>query len=62
MTEALSDSDSDDHVTLAEVLKGKTGGVKSDKRSKLPEGEATSSCPKKPRTTVWKRRASDDVR
>ena len=58
VTEALSNSDSDDRVTLAEVLKGKTGGVDSDTRSGSPEGEAASSCPKKPKTTVRKRKAS----
>ena len=58
VTEALSNSDSDDRVTLTEVLKGKTGGVDSDTRSGSPEGEAVSSCPKKPKTTVRKRKAS----
>ena len=60
--ETLSSSDFDDHVTLAEQVKGKTGGVGSLARERSPEPEAGPSCPKKPRTTVRKRRASDDVR
>ena len=60
--ETLSSSDSDDHATLADLMKGKTGGV----GLLAPEGsqgpEASISCPKKARTTVWKRKASDDVR
>ena len=44
VSETLSSSDSDDRVTLADLVKGKT------------------SCPKKPRTTVRKRRISSEVR
>ena len=61
-SETLSSSDSDDRATLAELMKGKTGGVGSLARERSPEPEAGPSCPKKPRTTVRKRRASDDVR
>ena len=61
-SEVLSSSDSDDHATLAELIKGKTGGVKSLAREGSPGPEVGTSCPKKPRTTVRKRRASSDVR
>ena len=60
--EALSSSDSDDCATLADLMKGKTGGVEVLAREESPRPEAGISCPKKPRTTVRKRRASDDVR
>lgn len=43
--EKLSDSDSDDHATLADILKDKSKGV--DSGSELPIGEDASSCPKK---------------
>ena len=62
VTESLSGSDSDDRVTLAELMKGKTGGVKSLVHEGSPEPEAGPSCPKKPRTTVRKRRVSSDIR
>ena len=61
VSETLSSFDSDDCVTLAELMKGKMGGVESLIREGSPDPEAGSSCPKKPRTTVRKRRASDDV-
>ena len=61
VSETLSSSDSDDHATLAELIKGKTGGVKSLAREGSPGPEVGTSCPKKPRTTVRKRRASIDV-
>ena len=60
--ETLSSSDSDDHATLANMLKGKTGGVELLAREGSPGPEASISCPKKTRTTVRKRRASDEVR
>ena len=62
VSESLSSSDSDDRVTLADLMKGKTGGVEPLAREGSPGPEAGTSCPKKPRTTVRKRRASDDVR
>ena len=62
VSESLSSSDSDDRVTLAELVKGKTGGVESLIREGSPDPEAGSSCPKKLRTTVRKTRASSDVR
>jgi len=43
-------------------MKGKAGGVETMSRERSPEPEAGTSCPKKPRTTVRKRRASSDVR
>ena len=58
----LSSSDSDDRATIADFMKGKTGGVELLVREGSLGPEAGISCPKKPRTTVWKRRASDDVR
>ena len=62
VSETLSSSDSDDLVPLAEVVKGKMGGLGSLSSDGSPGPEAGTSCPKKPRTTVRKRRASDDVR
>ena len=62
ISKTLSSSDSDDRVTLAELVKGKTGGIQSMLREGSPEPEVGISCPKKPRTTVRKRRASSDVR
>ena len=62
VSETLSSSDSDDRDTLADLMKGKTGGVKLLPREGSPGPEAGISYPKKPRTTVRKRRASDDVR
>ena len=56
----LMDEDSDGGATLAEDVKGKA--VESLDREESPEPEAGTSCPKKPRTTVRKRRASGDVR
>ena len=56
VTGALSNTDCDDHATLAEVLKGKMGGVEFEKRSESPEQDAATSCPKRQRTTVRKRR------
>ena len=60
--ETLSSSDSDDRATLADLMKGKTGGVELFPREGSLGPEASISCPKKPRTTVRKRRASDNVR
>ena len=62
VSEALSSSDSDDRATLADLMKGKTGGVELLAREESSGPEAGISYPKKPRTTVRKRRASDDVR
>jgi len=62
VSETLSSSDSDDRFTLAELVKGKIGGVESLVREVSPELEADTSHPKRPRTTVQKRRASSDVR
>ena len=56
----LMDEDSDGGATLAEDVKGKA--VESLDREESPEPEAGTSCPKKPRTTVRKRRASNDAR
>ena len=60
VSETLSSSNSDDRATLADLMKGKA--VVSLGRLQSPEADASTSCPKKPRTTVRKRRASDDVR
>ena len=62
VSEALSSSDSDDRATLADLMKGKMGGVELLAREGCPGPEVGICCPKKPRTTVRKRRASDDVR
>ena len=62
VSETLSSSDSDDRATLADLMKGKTGGVEPLAREGSPRPEAGTSCPKKPRTTVRKRRVGDDVR
>jgi len=58
VSEMLSGSDFDDRVPLAELLKGKEGRVESLSREGSPGPEAGASCPKKPRTTVRKRRIS----
>ena len=62
VSETLSSSDSDDRATFSDLMKGKTGGVEFLAREGSPGPEAGISFPKKPRTTVRKRRASDDVR
>ena len=62
VSKTLSSSDSDDHATLADLMKGKMGGVELLAREGSPGPEAGISFAKKPRTTVRKRRASDDVR
>ena len=62
VSETPSSSDSEDRATLADLMKGKTGGVQTLAREGSPGPEVGTSCPKKPRTTVRKRRASDDVR
>jgi len=61
-SETLSSSDSDDHAALADLMKGKTGGVEPLAREGSPGPEVGTSCPKKPRTTVRKRRISSEVR
>ena len=58
--DSLSGDDSDGGATLAEDVKGKA--VESLGRGESPEAEAGTSCPKKPRTAVRKRRACVDVR
>ena len=62
VSEALSSSDSDDRATLADLMNGKMGGVEHLAREGSPGPEAGTSCPKKPRTTMRKRRASEEVR
>ena len=62
ISETLSNSDSDDRVTLAELMNGKTGEVESLDHEGSLEPEAGTHCPKKLRTTVRKRRASGDIR
>ena len=61
-SETLSSSDSDDRATLAELIKGKMGGVGFLACQGSPGPEVGTSCPKKPRTTVRKRRISSEVR
>ena len=56
----LMDEDSDGGATLAEDVKGKA--VESLDREESPQPKAGTSCPKKLRTTVRKRRAGGDVR
>ena len=58
--DSLSGDDSDGGATLAEDLKGKA--VESLGRGESPVAEAGTSCPKKPRIIVRKRRASVDAR
>ena len=62
VSEALSSSDSDDRVPLAKLVRGKMGGVESFSREGSSGPKAGTSCPKKPRTTVWKRRINSEVR
>ena len=62
VSETLSSSDSDDRVPLAELVKGKMGGLGSLSREGSQGLEAGTTCPKKPRTTVRKRRISSEVR
>ena len=62
ISETLSSSDSDDRVPLVGLVKGKTGGVGSFSREGSIGPEAGTSCPKKQRTTVRKRRISGEVR
>ena len=54
VSESLSGSNSDDRVTLADLVKGKAGGVKSLAPEGSPGPEVGTSYPKKPRTTVRK--------
>ena len=61
-SETLSSPDSDDRAALADQMKGKTGGVEPLAREGSPGPEVGTSCPKKPRTTVRKRRVSGEVR
>ena len=56
----LSYDYSDGGAALAEDLKGKA--VESLGRGESPEADAGTSCPKKPRAVVRKRRASIDAR
>ena len=62
VSETLSSSDSDDRVPLAELVKGKTGGVGSLSHEESPGPEAGTSCPRRPRITVRKKRISSEVR
>ena len=62
VSETLSSFDSDDRATLADLMKGKTGEVDPLAREGSPGPEVGASCPKKLRTTVRKRKASNDVR
>ena len=62
VSENLSSSDSDDRVPLAELVKWKLGGVGSLSHEGSPGPEVGTSCPKKLRTTVRKRRISSEVR
>ena len=62
VSEALSSSDFDDRVPLAKLVRGKMGGVESFSREGSLGPKAGTSCPKKPRTTVWKRRINSEVR
>ena len=62
VSETLSSSDSDDRATLVDQMKGKMGGDDPLAREGSLGPEAGTSCPKKPRTAVRKRRAGDDVR
>ena len=62
VSETLSSSDSDDRAILANLMKGKTGGVEPLAREGSSGPKAGTSCPKKPRTIARKRRASDDLR
>ena len=55
----LSDQSSDEGASLAEDAKGKV--VESLDHEKSPKPEAGTSCPKKRRTTMQKRRASVDI-
>ena len=58
--DSLSGDDSDGGAALAEDVKGKAVG--SLVWGESLEAEVGTSCPKKPRTVVRKRRASGDVR
>ena len=58
--DSLSGDDSDGGAALAEDVKGKAVG--SLVWGESLEAEVGTSCPKKPRTTVCKRRASGDIR
>ena len=62
ISEILLSSDSDDRATLADLMKGKTRGVEPLSRKGSPGPVTGTSCPKKARTTVRKRRAGDNVR
>ena len=61
-SESLSSSDSDDRIPLADLVKRKMGGVRSLSREGSPGPEAGTSCPKRPRITVRKKRISSEVR
>ena len=62
VSETLSSSDSDDRATLVDQMKGKMGGDDPLAREGSPGPEAGTSCPKKPMTTVRKRRVGDVIR
>ena len=48
VSETLSSSDSGNHATLADLMKGKMGGVELLAREGSPGPEAGISCPEKP--------------
>ena len=56
----LMDEDSDGGAALVEDVKGKA--VESLDQEESPEPETGACCPKKPRTTVRKRRARSSAR
>ena len=58
--DSLSGDDSDGGAALAEDVKGKAAGSLGQGES--PEAEVGTSCPKKSRIAVRKRRASGDIR
>ena len=58
----MSGDDSDGGATLAEDVEGRKGGVDPLAHEGSPAPEAGTSCPKRPRTTVRKRRVGDDAK
>ena len=56
--EESTDSDANDRVTLAEIMKGKAGGAETSSHCVALDEEIVNSCPKGPRTTMHKRKAS----
>ena len=58
--DSLSCDDSNGGATLVEDVKGKAIGSLGG--GEIPRAEVGTSCPKKPRTAIRKRRASVDLR